>query len=86
MQGAPQPAAVLHEEWPVEAVEHANLGDAGIGGVVPGQGDGDIAGHELLQPEHDEGRQQDHRHDLHKAPADQPETVARQHVSPDRTQ
>ena len=50
VQRVPQPRAVLHEERPVETVELADLRDAGGGGVVAGQGDGDSPGTSCSRP------------------------------------
>ena len=74
-----EPGAVLHQERPVEAVDLPDLGDARIGGVVAGQRHRDIAGHQLQQREHHEGRKQDHGQRLQQAAADDPCRTSSRH-------
>ncbi len=76
-----EPGAVLHEERPVEPVDFPDLGDAGVGGVLAGECHGDVAGHQLEQREHHEGREQHHRQRLQQAAADDLRRTSPRHRS-----
>jgi hypothetical protein len=74
-----QPRAVLHQERPVEAVDFPDLGNPRIGSVVAGKRHGDVAGHQLQQREHHEGRKQDYGQRLQQAAADHPCRTSSRH-------
>ncbi len=74
-----EPRAVLHQERPVETVDLPDLGDARVGGVVAGERHRDIAGDQLQQREHHEGRKQDDGQRLQQAAADHPCRTSSRH-------
>ncbi len=73
MQHAAQPVHVLHRQWAVEPQFGADLGEhRRVRALLARQHERRVAGHQLLQAEHQHADQQQGRDELQQAAAQQP--------------